>query len=139
MNIPNPIKLEIGAQASRTKVISDADIRAFAEASGDTNPLHLNEAFAATTRFGRRIAHGMLTGSLVSAVLGNDLPGVGTIYLSQKFEFKAPVYLGDTITASVRVTDYRASNRIVTLHTTCTNQDGTIVLDGEAVVIAPKS
>jgi len=132
------MKLEIGVKASRTKTITDADIRAFAQASGDTNSIHLDEEYAKTTRFGRRIAHGMLTGSLISAVLGNDLPGVGSIYMSQSFQFKAPVYLGDTVTATVELTAYREDKRIATFHTTCTNQDGVLVLDGEAVVLAPR-
>ncbi len=131
-------KVEVGARASRTKQITDADIRAFAAASGDTNSVHLDEEYAKTTRFGRRIAHGMLTASLISAVLGNDLPGVGTIYLSQTVNFKAPVYLDDTITATVEVTAFREEKRIATLRTTCTNQDGVIVVEGEATVIAPK-
>ncbi|MDW8298443.1 MAG: MaoC family dehydratase [Anaerolineae bacterium] len=131
-------KVEVGARASRTKTITDADIRAFAAASGDMNPLHLDEEFAKTTRFGKRIAHGMLTASLISAVLGNDLPGTGTIYLSQTLSFKAPVYLDDTITATVEVTAFREDKRIATLRTICTNQEGTVVLEGEATVIAPK-
>jgi 3-hydroxybutyryl-CoA dehydratase len=131
-------KVEVGARASRTKTITDADVRAFAAASGDTNSIHLDEEYAKTTRFGRRIAHGMLTASLISAVLGNDLPGLGTIYLSQTLAFKAPVYLGDTITATVEVTAFRPDKRITTLRTTCTNQEGTLVLEGEAVVIAPE-
>jgi 3-hydroxybutyryl-CoA dehydratase len=131
-------KVQVGARASRTKTITDADIRAFAAASGDTNSIHLDEEYAKTTRFGRRIAHGMLTASLISAVLGNDLPGLGTIYLSQTLAFKAPVYLGDTITATVEVTAFRSEKRITTLRTTCTNQEGTLVLEGEAVVIAPE-
>jgi 3-hydroxybutyryl-CoA dehydratase len=131
-------KVEVGARASRTKQITDADIRAFAAASGDTNSVHLDEEYAKTTRFGRRIAHGMLTASLISAVLGNDLPGVGTIYLSQTVNFKAPVYLDDTITATVEVTAFREEKRIATLRTTCTNQEGVLVVDGEATVIAPK-
>jgi acyl dehydratase len=81
----------------------------------------------------------MLTGSLISAVLGNDLPGYGSIYLGQEFKFKAPVFIGDTVTATVEVTAYREDKRIATLRTTCTNQDGVVVVEGEAVVIAPKS
>ncbi len=131
--------LRIGDRASRTAQVTDTQIRTFAEASGDRNPIHLDEDYAKTTRFGRRIAHGMLTASLVSAVLGNDLPGLGTIYLSQTVNFKAPVYIGDTITATVEVTQYREDKRIATFSTVCTNQDGEVVMDGEAVVIAPKS
>jgi 3-hydroxybutyryl-CoA dehydratase len=133
-----PVTLQIGATASRTKTITDADVRAFAELSGDFSPIHVDDEYAATSRFGRRIAHGILTGSLISAVLGNDLPGPGTIYLSQSFQFKAPVFPGDTITARVELTAYREEKRIATFRTTCTNQDGGVVLEGEAVVIAPK-
>jgi 3-hydroxybutyryl-CoA dehydratase len=132
------LTLHIGARASRTKTITDDDVRAFAQASGDTNPVHLDEAYAATTQFGRRIAHGMLTASIISAILGNDLPGPGTIYLGQEVKFKAPVYIGDTITAAVELIKCREDKRIATFRTTCVNQDGTLVLEGEAVVIAPE-
>lgn len=129
--------LELGITAQRTHVISDETIRAFAQASGDTNPVHLDDAYAATTPFGRRIAHGMLSAGIISAVLGNDLPGPGTIYLGQELKFKAPVYIGDTITATVELVKYRDDKRIATFRTTCTNQDGVVVVEGEAVVIAP--
>lgn len=131
--------LKIGDTASRTHTITDAMIRAFADASGDTNPVHLDDDYAAGTRFGRRIAHGMLTTSIISAILGNDLPGEGTIYLSQHVKFKAPVFVGDTITAAVELSAYREDKRIATFITTATNQDGTLVLEGEAVVIAPSA
>lgn len=129
--------LEIGITAQRTQVITDEAIRAFAQASGDTNPVHLDDAYAATTSFGRRIAHGMLSAGIISAVLGNDLPGPGTIYLGQELKFKAPVYIGDTLTATVELVKYREDKRIATFRTTCTNQDGVVVVEGEAVVIAP--
>lgn len=129
--------IQIGDKASRTRTLGDHEIRLFAEASGDTNSIHLDDDFAATTPFGKRIAHGMLTASLISAVLANDLPGPGTIYLGQEVKFKAPVFVGDTITATVEVIAYRADKRITTLKTTCTNQDGKVVVEGEAVVIAP--
>jgi 3-hydroxybutyryl-CoA dehydratase len=131
--------LQIGMTASRTKTITDADIRAFAQASGDANSIHLDEAAAAASRFGRRIAHGMLTASVISAVLGNDLPGPGTIYLGQDLRFKTPVFINDTITATVELTKYREDKRIATFRTTVTNQDGVLVLEGEAVVIAPEA
>ncbi len=131
------INLEIGVQAIRVKTITDEDIRLFAQITNDTNPVHLDESYAATTQFGRRIAHGMLTASLVSAVLANDLPGPGTVYLGQDIKFKAPVFIGDTITAKVELTQYRADKRIATFRTTCTNQDDKLVLEGEAVVLAP--
>lgn len=130
--------LEIGVTASRTKTITDADIRAFAQASGDTNPVHMDADYAAGTQFGKRIAHGLLTASLVSAVLANDLPGPGTIYLGQDLKFKAPVFIDDTITATVELIKYREDRRIATFRTTCTNQDNQLVLEGEAVVIAPE-
>lgn len=129
--------LEIGMKASRTKTMTDADIRAFAQASGDNNSVHLDEAAAAASRFGRRIAHGMLTASVISAVLGNDLPGPGTIYLGQDLKFKAPVFIDETITATVELVKYREDKRIATFRTTVTNQDGVLVVEGEAVVIAP--
>jgi len=132
------VALKIGDKASRTKTVTDADIQAFAQASGDTNPVHLDDAYAATTRFGRRIAHGMLTASVISAILGNDLPGPGTVYMNQTLAFKAPVYIGDEITATAEVIAYREDRRIATLRTTATNQDGTLVVEGEAVVLAPK-
>jgi acyl dehydratase len=133
------MELKLGASASRTKRITAEDIEAFARASGDMNPVHLDAAYAATTPFGRRIAHGLLTASIVSAVLGNDLPGPGTIYMSQELKFKAPVYLDDEITATVELIRYREDRRIATFRTVCTNQEGKLVLEGEAVVIAPAS
>jgi 3-hydroxybutyryl-CoA dehydratase len=129
--------LTIGDTASRTKQIRDEDIRVFAQITDDTNPVHLDDEYAATTTFGRRIAHGMLTASIISAALANDLPGPGTIYLGQDIKFKAPVFVDDTITATVEVVKYREDRRIATLRTTCVNQDGVLVIDGEAVVIAP--
>lgn len=128
----------IGETASRTKTISDEEVRAFAQISGDTNSIHLDDSYAASTPFGRRIVHGMLTASLISAVIGNDLPGIGTIYLGQDLKFKAPVFIGDTVTATVEIVKYREDKRITTLRTTCTKADGTLVIEGEAVVIAPQ-
>jgi len=131
----NESHLELGAKASRTQIISDEDIRAFADLTGDHNPIHLDDNYATGTRFGRRIAHGMLAASLISATLANDLPGPGTIYLNQSLQFKAPVYPGDTVTATVEVTALRPDKPLVTLATTCSKQDGTVVLEGEAVVL----
>lgn len=129
--------LKIGDTASRTKQITSADIADFARATNGTNPIHLDDDYAATTPFGRRIAHGMLTASIISAVLANELPGPGTIYLGQDLKFKAPVFVDDTVTATVELTAYREDKRIATFRTTCTNQEGTLVIEGEAVVIAP--
>jgi acyl dehydratase len=131
------VNTKIGLSASRTRRITAKDIELFAEATGDNNPLHLDDVYAATTEFGQRIAHGMLTVSLISAVLANDLPGPGSIYLGQSVRFKSPVFIGDEITAYVELTNYREDKRIATFKTICTNQNGILVLDGEAVVIAP--
>lgn len=125
----------LGASASLDKTVTEADVVAFAAVSLDANPVHLDEAYAATTRFGGRIAHGMLAASLVSAVLGTRLPGPGTIYLSQTLAFKGPVRLGDTITATVTVKAIKDGKPIVTLDTIVANQRGEVVLSGEAVVL----
>jgi 3-hydroxybutyryl-CoA dehydratase len=130
--------LTIGGKATRTQTVTDEMIRTFATLTGDTNPVHLDDAYAATTRFGRRIAHGMIAAGLISAALANDLPGPGTVYLSQMLNFKAPVYPGDTITATIEVKALHASKPIATLATTCANQDGAVVLEGEAVVLYEK-
>ena len=130
--------LSLGDKASRTQTISDEMIRSFADLTGDTNPVHLDDAYAAGTRFGRRIAHGMIAAGLISATLANDLPGPGTVYLSQTLQFKAPVYPGDTITANVEVKNVRPDKPILTLSTVCINQDNKVVLEGEAVVMVSK-
>ena len=127
--------LKPGDTASRSCTIDDDMIRNFAELTGDINPVHLDDEYAAGTRFGRRIAHGMIAAGFISATLANDLPGPGTVYLSQSLKFKLPVYPGDTITATVEVTAVRPDKPIVTLGTVCTNQDGETVLEGEAVVM----
>jgi acyl dehydratase len=130
--------LQPGDKASRTTTITDEMIRAFADLTGDTNPVHLDDAYAAGTRFGRRIAHGMIAAGLISAALANDLPGPGTVYLSQTLQFKAPVYPGDTITTAVEVKTVRPDKPVVTLTTVCTNQGDVVVLEGEAVVLVNK-
>lgn len=130
--------LNPGDKASRTTAITDEMIRAFADLTGDTNPVHLDDAYAATTRFGRRIAHGMIAAGLISACLANDLPGPGTVYLSQTLQFKTPVYPGDTITTTIEVKSIRPDKPIVTLNTICTNQGNVVVLQGEAVVLVSK-
>ena len=124
-----------GDTATRSKTITDEDIRAFAELTGDHNPVHLDDEYAAGTRFGQRIAHGMLAASLISATLANELPGRGTVYLSQSLRFVAPVLPGDTVTASVAVTKVREDKPILTLETVCTNQRGEKLIEGEAVVM----
>jgi len=127
--------LQPGDKASRTTTITDEMIRAFAGLTGDTNPVHLDDDYASGTRFGRRIAHGMIAASLISAALANDLPGPGTVYLSQTLQFKAPVYPGDTITTTVEVKSTRPDKPIVKLITACRNQNDVVVLEGEAVVL----
>ena len=130
-------EIQVGDTATLTKKVSDGDVRTFAEISGDRNPVHLDDEFAATTFFKKRIAHGALSGALISAVLGMLRPGPGTLYLSQTMNFKAPVYIDDEITARLEVTAYRADKRIATLKTEVFNQDDRLILEGEAVVIAP--
>jgi 3-hydroxybutyryl-CoA dehydratase len=130
MPIPHP-----GDKASRTHTISDDMIQVFADLTGDHNPVHLDDAYAAGTRFGRRIAHGMIAVGLISATLANDLPGPGSVYISQTLQFKAPVYPGDTITATVEVRAVHPDKPIVTLATACTNQHDVVVVAGEAVML----
>lgn len=129
------MKIKPGDTASLSKTISDSDIHAFADVSGDHNPLHLDEHFAQQTRFGRRIVHGMLSASLISAVIANELPGQGSIYLGQTLQFVAPVFLGDTVEARVTVTGIREDKQIVKLDTVCTNQRNEVVIKGEATVL----
>lgn len=128
------MKLQVGDTASRSKVITDADIHAFADLTGDHNPIHVDDQFASKSRFGKRIAHGMLSGSLFSAVLANDLPGQGSIYLGQTLQFVAPVFVGDEVTARVTVIAVREDKPIVTLETVCVNQRNEVVIKGEATV-----
>jgi 3-hydroxybutyryl-CoA dehydratase len=132
------MNLKVGDSAEMRKTIADEDVRAFAELTGDRNPVHLDDEYAAQTRFGRRIAHGMLGASLISAVLANELPGRGTVYLSQTLKFNAPVFPGDTVTARVTVKSVREDKPVVTLETVCTNERGERVVEGEAVVLAPR-
>lgn len=126
--------LNIGDTASISAVFTDEDVRTFAAISRDTNPIHIDDMAAADSIFGKRVVHGMLVASLFSALLGVELPGEGTIYLGQTLSFKAPVFLGDEVTASVEVTGIKTSRPIATLRTLCINQDGVTVIDGEATV-----
>lgn len=123
-----------GETATQTLIVQERVVEGFGKLVGDLNPLHFDEAFARTTRFGRRIAHGMLSASLISAVIGNKLPGPGSIYISQSLQFTSPVYLGDEITAKVTVLTVRDDKPIATLETICSKHDGTVVLKGQAVV-----
>ena len=124
----------LGDRAERTRTFTEADVVEYAELSGDLNPIHLDDEYAAKSRFGRRIVHGFLTAGMISALLGTQLPGIGSIYVAQTFKFLAPVYIGDTITASVEVTAIREEKRLVTLRTDCVNAEGTLVLTGEATI-----
>ena len=126
---------KVGDSAEITKTIEQADVDAFAGVTGDHNPVHVDEEFAKTTRFGKRIAHGMLTASLISAVLANKLPGEGSVYLGQTLQFVAPVFPGDEITARVTVKGIREGKPIMKLETVCLNQRGEIVIRGEATVL----
>jgi len=129
--------LSTGMSESYTRTIRDEDIQQFAEVSGDTNPLHLDDDFAATTRFEKRIAHGMLSGSFISTIVGTKLPGPGCLYRSQTLKFRAPVFIGDTVTATVTITELDQRRGVVTFNTVCTVGD-TDVIRGEAVMMVPK-
>lgn len=129
--------LKIGMQATRTREITDRDIELFSEVSGDRNPVHLDDAFAAKSIFSNRIAHGMLTASMFSAVIGEQLPGNGCIYLGQSLKFVAPVYPGDTVIAHVEITEINHERARVMLECRCTVGDKT-VLTGTAEVLAPR-
>lgn len=129
------MEVKVGDSFSRSREITDELVRSFAEVSGDLNPIHVDEEFAKTTRFGRRIAHGMLSGAFISAVLGLEFAEKRTVYLSQTMKFTAPVYLGDTVTAVATVTNIREEKNIVTLETICSNQNGETVVEGEALVM----
>ena len=129
------MKFKVGDSASVTRTITQADIENFAELSGDRNAIHLDQEYATQTRFGGRIAHGLLTSSLISAVIGNQPPGLGSIYLGQTLQFTAPVFPGDTIVAKATVTSIREDKPIVKLETICTNQRNEVVIKGEATVL----
>lgn len=128
-----------GDSAEFAKTISEADIYNFAGVSGDFNPAHMNEEYAKNTFFKKRIAHGMLSAGFISTVLGTKLPGAGAVYMKQELKFLAPVYIGDTITARAEVDEINHEKNRVTLKTTCTNQDGVVVIDGVAVMSPKKA
>lgn len=124
----------VGDSAEFSKTITDADVTLFVAVSGDTNPFHVDAEFAAQTRFGRRLVHGMLTASFISTVIGTKIPGTGVLYLGQTLRFTEPVFIGDTVTARATITAYDSSRGRMTLATTCRNQHGDDVLVGEAEV-----
>ena len=127
--------IKVGDKASLSKTVTEYDVYTFAGVTGDFNPVHVNAEFAKQTMFKERIAHGMLSAGFISAVLGTTLPGINTIYMGQELSFKAPVKIGDTVTATVEVIEkIEAKNRLI-LKTTVTNQDGVVVTDGKATVM----
>ena len=130
-------ELSVGLSAELSRTVEEADVKAFAAVTGDDNPVHLDEAYAAATPFKERIAHGMLSAGYISALLGTRLPGPGAIYVSQTLSFRRPVKLGATVNARVEVTALDDAKGRVTLACTCA-VDGKTVADGEAVVIAPR-
>jgi acyl dehydratase len=129
------MNIKVGDTFTKERFVTDELVRAFAEVSGDYNPIHLDEEFAKTTRFGRRIAHGMLSGAFISAVLGYEFAEKKIVYLSQTLKFTAPVFIGDTVTTTATVTNIREDKQIVTMETVCTKQDGEIVVKGESAVM----
>lgn len=135
--MPSYEEIAVGDSASFSKTVSESDIYTFAGVTGDLNPAHIDEEYARGTMFKGRIAHGMLGAGFISAVLGTRLPGPGTIYLSQELRFKAPVRIGDTVTATCKVTAKDDSKRRLTIETVVVNQDGKLLIDGAAVVMLP--
>ena len=129
--------MTVGQAAELSRTITGADIEAFADVSGDRNPVHLDEAFAAKTRFGGRIAHGMFVASLISTTLATKLPGPGTIYLGQSLKFLRPARLGDVITVRLEVLEVMREKSRARIATLCRNQAGEAVIEGEALVMVP--
>ena len=138
MQIKTIEQIQVGDRAEFAKTVSESDIYQYAGVTGDFNPAHINENYAAGTFFKTRIAHGMLSAGFISNVVGNQLPGPGAVYIRQNLNFLAPVRIGDTITAIAEVTTVQLEKNRVTLNTRCINQDGTIVIDGEAVLSPAK-
>ena len=131
--------VEVGQRAEFTKTISEADVYAFAGITGDFNPVHVDQVAAEASRFGGRIAHGMLTAALISTVIGMKLPGPGCIYMSQSLRFNAPVRFGDTITAVAEVAEINIEKNRMTLATKCINQNDEVVAEGESLVMPRKA
>ena len=131
-------ELQLGDSASFSKTMSETDIYGFAGITGDMNPAHVDAVTAAEGMFKQRIAHGMLSASFISTVLAMKLPGPGTIYLGQDLQFRAPVFIGDTVTARVECIEKIEARKWAKFKTTCTNQDGKVVVDGVATVLPPK-
>ena len=129
---------DVNKKASVSKTIEEADVYTYAGIIGDINPVHVNEEYAKTTRFGKRIAHGMLTASFISTIVGMLIPGADAIYCGQTLKFTAPVYFGDTITVNAEVMQIIPEKKLIVMRTTIVNQDGKVVVDGEATAMATK-
>ena len=127
-------EMNVGDQASLSKTVTESDILTFAGLTMDFNPVHINAEYAKESVFGERIAHGMLAAGFISAVLGTTLPGPNSIYLGQELKFTAPVKIGDTVTATATIIEKREEKRILKLQTTVTNQQGVVVVDGNALI-----
>jgi 3-hydroxybutyryl-CoA dehydratase len=132
------VVLEVGQAAEMSKTVTETDVVLFAGITGDFNPAHMDEVQASRSRFGGRIAHGMLSAGFISACVAMKLPGPGTIYLTQSLKFTRPVRIGDTVTARVEVLEWHATRRRARLATTCRNQQGEVVIEGEALVMVPQ-
>ena len=132
-------EMKVGDTAKFSKTVSESDVYLFAGVTGDLNPAHVSEEFAKDTFFKTRIAHGMLSASFISTVIGTMLPGPGSVYMRQEANFLAPVKFGDTITAIVEVAEIIADKKRVRLKTYCINQEKTVVVDGEALVSPPRA
>ena len=127
----NPLGLSVGQRARRSKTVTARDVELYAEITGDRNPLHFDADFAGRTRFGRLVAQGGITAGMLNALVAMDLPGPGTVFMSQSLRYLAPTYLGDTLTAEVEVLAVKPDKPVCQLKATVTNQDGTVVLEGE--------
>jgi acyl dehydratase len=126
-----PLRLFPGQRARRTQTVTAREVELYAELTGDRNPLHFDPAFAAGTRFGRLVAQGGITAGMLNALVATDLPGPGTVFMSQSLRYLAPAYLGDTLTAEVEVVSLKPDKPVCQLRATITNQHGTVVLEGE--------
>jgi acyl dehydratase len=127
----NPLGLSVGQRARRSQTVTARDVELYAEITGDRNPLHFDPAFAAGTRFGRLVAQGGITAGMLNALVAMDLPGPGTVFMSQSLRYLSPTYLGDTLTAEVEILAVKPDKPVCQLRATVTNQDGTVVLEGE--------
>ena len=131
-------EIHIGDTRSQDMIITEDHVETFGRITNDLNPMHFDDEYAASTMFGKRIAHGMYVGSLFSKLFGMDLPGEGAIYVSQSLRFKRPVYFGDTITATIKVTEMNTEKNRVYFECVATNQEGKVVITGDAELMPPK-